>query len=61
MNPTNYAQCNHDEMGMILIRIRVGNVKLWARRREIHVSPPYLIFPSFLVLSNYHLNVLLGS
>ena len=30
MNPTSYAHCNHDEKGMILIRIRVGNVKLWA-------------------------------
>ena len=37
-------------------RIRGG--KWWTLSHGgIHVSPPYLIFPSFLVLSNYHFNV----
>ena len=46
--------------GMILTRIRGGcqTLNQWGK---IRVSPPCLIFPSFLVLSNYHFNALQSS
>ena len=46
--------------GMIFLRIR-GGCQTLGYGGKIHVSPPCLIFPSFLVLSNYHFNALQSS